>query len=137
VLLQEYVPGGGDELHMAGVLVCVGGHLAFTGRKLKQHPPGLGIARLAETVDESGLIPGSVALLLEFGYEGVSQVGYTRDHRDGSHRLMEANFRPWTWMGRATACGTNLPLAAHRWAVGEEAWPGIAARAAAAGARER
>ena len=137
VLLQEFVPGGDDELYTAGVFVCEGGHLAFTGRKLRQHPPGLGIARLAEAVDEPGLIPGSVALLRELGYEGVSQVEYKRDHRDGSYRLMEANFRPWTWIGLATACGTNLPLAAHRWALGEEAWPAIATRAAAEGAQAR
>ena len=137
VLLQEYVPGGDDELYTAGVFICEDGHLAFTGRKLKQHPPGLGIARLAETVNEPGLIPGSVALLRELGYEGVAQVEYKRDHRDGSYRLMEANFRPWTWIGLATACGTNLPLAAHRWALGEEAWAGIAAWAAAEGARGR
>ncbi len=97
------------------------GHLAFTGRKLKQHPPALGIARLAEAVDEPGLVPGSVALLAELGYEGVSQVEYKRDARDGSYRLMEANFRPWTWLGLATACGVNLPLAAHRWALGDGA----------------
>ena len=134
VLLQEYVPGGDEELHTAGVFVCQDGHLAFTGRKLKQHPPGLGIARLAETVDEPGLIPGSVALLRELGYEGVAQVEYKRDHRDGSYRLMEANFRPWTWIGLATVCGTNLPLAAHLWALGEETWTGIVARAAAGAA---
>jgi len=137
VLLQEYVPGGDDELYTAGVFVCEGGHLAFTGRKLKQHPPGLGIARLAETVNKPSLILGSVALLRELGYEGVAQVEYKRDQRDGSYRLMEANFRPWTWIGLATACGTNLPLAAHRWALGEEVWPEIAARTAAGRAGER
>jgi D-aspartate ligase len=137
VLLQEYVPGGDDELYTAGVFVCDDGHLAFTGRKLKQHPPGLGIARLAETVDQPELIPGSVALLRELGYSGVSQVEYKRDHRDGSYRLMEANFRPWTWIGLATACGTNLPLAAHRWALGKEDWPELAARETAGGAGRR
>ena len=122
VLLQEYVPGGDDELYTAGLFVCDEGHVAFTGRKLKQHPPGLGIARLAEQVDAPALIPGSVALLKELGYEGISQVEYKRDQRDGSYRLMEANFRPWIWIGLATACGTNLPLAAHRWARGDESW---------------
>jgi D-aspartate ligase len=137
VLLQEYVPGGDDELYTAGVFVCESGHLAFTGRKLKQHPPGLGIARLAETVNEPDLIPGSVALLRELGYEGVSQVEYKRDHRDGSYRLMEANFRPWTWIGLATACGTNLPLAAHRWALGEDVSAAISASGAAEAAERR
>ena len=132
VLVQEYVPGGDDELYTAGLFVCEAGHVAFTGRKLKQHPPGLGIARLAEQVDEPTLIPGSVALLEELGYEGVSQVEYKRDHRDGSFRLMEANFRPWTWVGLATACGVNLPLAAHRWACGDDAWKADASPAGGA-----
>ncbi len=127
LLLQEYVPGGDDQLYTAGLFLCAEGHLAFTGRKLKQHPPGLGIARLAETVDEPGLVPAGIALLAELGYEGVSQVEYKRDERDGSFRLMEANFRPWTWIGLATACGTNLPLAAHRWALGDEDWAEAAA----------
>lgn len=122
LLLQEYVPGGDDQLYTAGLFVCAEGHVAFTGRKLKQHPPGLGIARLAEAVDAPGLVPGGVALLAELGYEGISQVEYKRDARDGSYKLMEANFRPWTWMGLATACGTNLPLAAHRWALGDGDW---------------
>lgn len=118
LLLQEYVPGGDDQLYTVGVFVGAGRHIAFTGRKLKQHPPGLGIARLAEAVDEPGLVRGGVALLAELGYEGIAQVEYKRDERDGSFRLMEANFRPWTWLGLATACGVNLPLAAHRWALG-------------------
>lgn len=119
LLLQEYVPGGDDQLYTAGLFVGNGRHVAFTGRKLKQHPPGLGIARLAEAVDEPGLVPGGVALLAALGYEGIAQVEYKRDGRDGSFRLMEVNFRPWTWLGLATACGVNLPLAAHRWALGE------------------
>lgn len=134
VLVQEYVPGGDDQLYTAGVFVCADGHLAFTGRKLKQHPPGLGIARLAEAVDEPGLVPGSVALLRELGYEGVSQVEYKRDERDGSFRLMEANFRPWTWIGLATACGVNMPLAAHLWALGDEGWRAAGAEQARSGA---
>jgi len=118
LLLQEYVPGGDDQLYTAGLFAGAGRHVAFTGRKLKQHPPGLGIARLAEAVDEPGLVPGGVALLAELGYEGIAQVEYKHDERDGSFRLMEVNFRPWTWLGLATACGVNLPLAAHRWALG-------------------
>lgn len=117
VLVQELVPGGDEELYTAGVFVCDGGYLAYTGRKLKQHPPLLGTARLTETVDVPELVPGSVRLLHELGYQGVAQVEYKRDPRDGSFRLMEVNLRPWRWIGLATASGVNLPLAAHRWAL--------------------
>ena len=129
VLIQEFIPGGDDQLYTAGVFVCEGGHVAFLGRKLKQHPPTLGIARLAETADVPELVPGSVALLKELGYEGISQVEYKRDARDGSFQLIEANYRPWTWVGLATACGVNLPLAAHRWALWGEMPEGAAAPA--------
>jgi LmbE family N-acetylglucosaminyl deacetylase/predicted ATP-grasp superfamily ATP-dependent carboligase len=132
VLLQEYIPGGDDQLFTAGVFRCAEGHLAFLGRKLKQHPPSLGIARLAETAEVPELVPGSVALLRELGYEGISQVEYKRDARDGSFQLIEANYRPWVWSGLATVCGVNLSLAAHRWALWGEvpADDGSAARAA-------
>jgi len=117
VLVQEFVPGGDDQLYTCGVFRGGDQRLAFTGRKLKQHPPTLGISRLSEAVEVPEIVAGSLRLLEELGYEGVAQVEYKRDARDGAYRLMEVNARPWTWIGLATACGVNLPLAAHRWAV--------------------
>ncbi|MGD0997851.1 MAG: hypothetical protein ABR941_05970, partial [Thermoleophilia bacterium] len=117
VLVQEFVPGGDDQLYTCGVFRGAGRTLVFTGRKLKQHPPVLGISRLSEAVEVPELVPGSVRLLDELGYQGVAQVEYKRDARDGAYRLMEVNVRPWTWIGLAEACGVNLPLAAHEWAL--------------------
>jgi D-aspartate ligase len=117
VIVQEFVRGADEELYTVGLFVGGDCHLAFTGRKLRQHPPALGIARLAEAVRlPERLIDDAVALLRNLGFEGVAQVEFKRDLRDGSYKLMEANLRPWTWMGLATACDVNLPLAAHRWA---------------------
>lgn len=120
VLVQDFVPGGDDQLYTAGVFRGGGRALVFTGRKLKQHPPTLGIARLSEALEVPEIVAGSVRLCRELGYEGVAQVEYKRDARDGVYRLMEVNFRPWTWIGLATACGVPLIAAAHRWALGQE-----------------
>ena len=120
VLVQEFVPGGDDQLYTCGAFRGGDQRLAFTGRKLKQHPPTLGISRLSEAVEVPEIVAGSLSLLEELGYEGVAQVEYKRDARDGAYRLMEVNARPWTWIGLATACGVNLPLAAHRWALQAE-----------------
>ena len=117
VLVQEFVPGADDQLYTCGVFRGAGQTLVFTGRKLKQHPPVLGISRLSEAVEVPELVAGSVRLLDELGYQGVAQVEYKRDGRDGVYRLMEVNVRPWTWIGLAEACGVNLPLAAHEWAL--------------------
>ena len=117
-LVQDFVPGGDDQLYTAGVFRGGGRVLVFTGRKLKQHPPTLGIARLSEALEVPEIVAGSVRLCAELGYEGVAQVEYKRDARDGAYRLMEVNFRPWTWIGLATACGVPLVAAAHAWALG-------------------
>jgi predicted ATP-grasp superfamily ATP-dependent carboligase/LmbE family N-acetylglucosaminyl deacetylase len=119
VLVQDFVPGGDDQLYTCGLWRGGRQHLAFTGRKLKQHPPTLGISRLSEAVEVPEIVAGSMRLLEELGYEGVAQVEYKRDARDGAYRLMEVNVRPWTWIGLATACGVNLPLRAHAWALAE------------------
>ena len=133
VLVQEFVPGGDDQLYTCGVFRGAGRALVFTGRKLKQHPPVLGISRLSEAVAVPEIVPGSVRLLDELGYQGVAQVEYKRDARDGVYRLMEVNVRPWTWIGLAEPCGVNLPLAAHEWALaagepGPPAAPALAQR---------
>ena len=120
VLVQEFVPGGDDQLYTCGLFRGGSRTLVFTGRKLKQHPPVLGVARLCEAIALPELIPGSVRLLDELGFEGIAQVEYKRDDRDGAYRLMEVNVRPWIWIGLAEVCGVNLPLAAHEWALGQD-----------------
>jgi LmbE family N-acetylglucosaminyl deacetylase/predicted ATP-grasp superfamily ATP-dependent carboligase len=122
VLVQELIPGGDDALYTVGVFIGASGSLAFTGRKLRQHPRRFGVARLAEAVEQThevraGLIDPALRLLSEMGYEGVAQVEFKRDPRDGVFKLVEANLRPWTWSGLATACGVNLAAAAHGWAL--------------------
>ena len=135
VLVQEFVPGGDDQLYTCGAFRGGDQRLAFTGRKLKQHPPTLGISRLSEAVEIPEIVAGSLRLLEELGYEGVAQIEYKRDARDGVYRLMEVNARPWTWIGLATACGVNLPLAAHRWALQGDKEPTEEARGAATATR--
>jgi D-aspartate ligase len=119
LMLQAYIPGADDTLYMAGVFRAGDRYLAFTGHKLKQHPPTLGTSRLSEAVRVPEVVDKSVRLLEELGYEGIADIEYKRDARDGTFRFIEVNLRPWTWMGLATACGVNLALAAHRWALGE------------------
>lgn len=122
----EVIPGGDDCLWTLGSYRdAVGRPLAsFTGRKLRQWPPGFGTARAAEAWWDPGLARRCHALLDEMGFHGISQVEVKRDPRDGRDYLIEVNPRSWLWISLATEVGVNIPLAAYLDATGHaRTWP--------------
>ena len=124
-LLQEIVPGGDEEICIAGAYHnaqsrCIA---LFTGRKLRQHPRGFGIARLCETRRDDELEDLTVRVLAEAGYQGVSDVEFKRDARDGRLKFMEINPRPGYLTALPTAAGVNLCYTAYRDAVGRPCPP--------------
>ncbi len=122
----EVIPGDDSCLWTYGSYRDASGRAlaAFTGRKLRQSPPGFGAARAAESRWDPDLAARCDALLDALGYHGLSQVEVKRDPRDGRDYLIEVNARAWLWIGLATACGVNLPLACWLDAVGRpRVWP--------------
>ncbi len=122
----EVIPGGDDALWTLGSYRDTTGQplASFTGRKLRQWPPGFGTARAAEAWWDPGVARRGHALLDEMGFHGISQVEVKRDPRDGRDYLIEVNPRSWLWVSLATAVGVNIPLAAYLDAVGRpRTWP--------------
>jgi D-aspartate ligase len=91
----------------------------FTGRKLEQWPPDFGTSCLADALWDPLLAESGVAALQELGYHGISEVEFVQDARTGKTLLLDANTRPWKWIGLPIAAGIDLPLLAYRDAVGE------------------
>ncbi len=95
LILQEYIPGGDDCVWMFNGYFnarseCLA---AFTGRKLRQHPPhrgptSLGICEHNETVERL-----TIAFMQALGYRGVLDIGYRYDRRDGLYKLLDPNPR--------------------------------------------
>jgi D-aspartate ligase len=114
-IVQEFVPGGDDALYTVGSYLRPDGRAlgVFSGRKLRQTPPGIGTCRVGEAVWVPEAVDAALRLLREFGYYGLSQVEFKRDARDGRFKLMEINPRLWQWHGLATACGVDLPRIAY------------------------
>ena len=114
-MVQELVPGGDDALFTVGSYISRDGRPlgVFSGRKLRQTPPGIGTCRVGEAVWVQETVDAALALLRAFGYFGLSQVEFKRDARDGRFKLMEINPRLWQWHGLASACGVDLPLIAY------------------------
>ena len=124
-LVWEFVPGGDRELYTLGSYVSRDGEALglFCGRKLRQDPPTIGNARVAESLWVDEVAAHGLRLLRGLGFHGPSQVEFKRDPRDGVYKLMEVNPRLWQWHELATACGVDLPLIAYRDLLGEAPQP--------------
>jgi D-aspartate ligase len=120
-MVQELIPGGDDTLYTIGSYVARDGRPlgVFSGRKLRQTPPGIGTCRVGEAVWVQEAVDAALRLLEGFGYFGLSQVEFKRDPRDAKFKLMEINPRLWQWHGLAAACGIDLPRIAYADLVGE------------------
>ena len=114
-MLQELIPGGDDELYTVGSYVASDGSVLglFSGRKLRQTPPGVGTCRVGEAVWVQETVDAALLLLRAFDFHGVSQVEFKRDPRDGRFKLMEVNPRLWLWHGLAAALGVDFTRIAY------------------------
>lgn len=112
-VIQEIIPGGDDQLYTLGSTMNARGEMvsAFTGRKLRQMPPGFGICRVGENLPVPKVAELGHRLLAALGFQGISQVEFKHDARDGQYKLMEVNPRSWSWIGLPIELGADLPWA--------------------------
>jgi D-aspartate ligase len=124
-MVQEVIPGGDGELYTLGSYLRADGEPLglFSGRKLRQTPPGVGTCRVGEAVWVEEVVESGLRLLRALGFHGLSQVEFKRDPRDGAYKLMEVNPRLFQWHGLAAACRVDLPLIAYRDLTGERLEP--------------
>ncbi len=108
-ILQEFIPGGDDELFTAGIAAWDGKLLGcFTGRKVRQYPPKAGQATLAEIVFDQKLVDYSEKIISELNYSGIAQIEYKKYEDD--FYVIEMNQRSWSWHSLAQYAGVNLPM---------------------------
>jgi D-aspartate ligase len=119
-MVQELVPGDDGSLYTVGSYLDRDGRPlgVFSGRKLRQTPPGIGTCRVGEAVWAQEPVDAALALLRSFGYFGLSQVEFKQDPRDRKFKLMEINPRLWQWHALSSACGVDLPRIAYADLVG-------------------
>ena len=115
-MVQELIPGGDDTLYTLGSYLDATGRPlgVFCGRKLRQTPPTVGTCRVGEAIWVQEVVDSGLRFLAALEYQGLSQVEFKRDPRDGRYKLMEINPRLYQWHGLAAACGVDLPRLAYR-----------------------
>ena len=124
-MVQEFIPGGDDELYSLGSYLNREGEPLglFSGRKLRQTRSSMGTCRVGEAVWVDEVVDEGLRFLRALGFHGLCQVEFKRDPRDGRYKLMEINPRLWQWHGLAAACGVNLPWIAYQDLVGDPPEP--------------
>lgn len=115
VVVQEYIPGRVRDL-VTVVLYASGGRVVshFTGLKLRQGPPDCGTCTYGESCPDSDeAVELARRLVTAIGCDGIAEVEFKRDRRDGRLTLIELNPRATVFCIIANAHGINLPLMAY------------------------
>ena len=111
LMVQEVIPGGGEN-QFSYTTLCRGGKplVYLTARRRRQYPMDFGRASTyVETIDEPGLVEPSVRLLEELKLDGLVEIEYKRDPRDGSFKLLDINPRVWGWHSLCARAGVDYP----------------------------
>lgn len=124
ILLQQWIPGNADQLVIWGGYVHPGSEPAyFTARKIVQSPEEFGTGCVVENESISELVEPSLRLCRALGYEGMAEIEYKRDARDGSFKLIEVNPRHWDWHQLGNASGVDLSWIAYSHLSGKSVQP--------------
>jgi predicted ATP-grasp superfamily ATP-dependent carboligase len=95
VMLQEYIPGGDDSIWMFDGYFneasdCL---LGIVGRKLRQYPVYTGMTSLGVLLRNDLVLENTKRFLKAVGYQGIVDLGYRFDARDGQYKLLDVNPR--------------------------------------------
>jgi D-aspartate ligase len=111
ILIQEIVPGGGNEQYSYCAFVRNGiPYSVLTARRARQHPREFGrAATYVETIDSPEIEILSERFLEAINYHGVVEIEFKRDSRSGEYKLLDVNARPWGFHAIGWAAGVDFP----------------------------
>jgi D-aspartate ligase len=88
-------------------------------RRLRQHPPEFGRAStFVETVDEPVVEELSERMLGSIAYDGLVELEYKLDPRDGRFKLLDFNARTCGYHSLGQAAGVDFPYLLFRQSLG-------------------
>jgi predicted ATP-grasp superfamily ATP-dependent carboligase len=112
VMIQEIIPGGG-EAQLSFAALCAGGEVvaSLVARRKRQWPADFGrSSSYVETVDAPDVEACARLLLAALRFDGVVEVEFKRDNRDGRLKLLDINPRFWGWHTLGRRAGVDFPM---------------------------
>jgi D-aspartate ligase len=125
VIVQEYVPGDGRFQYAFCALVRDGEPVAsMVVNRRRQHPTQFGRAStFVRTVDMPELEALSRRLLRALNYEGLVEMEYKVDPRDGQPKLLDINARTWGYHSLGRRAGVDFSALLYAQSVGAKVPP--------------
>lgn len=111
VIVQELIPGGGEEQYAYCAMFRAGHPVAsMTVCRRRQHPSDFGRASTyVETISLPELSEPSIRFLQKINYYGLVELEYKRDHRDAGYKLLDVNARTWGYHSLGRTAGVDFP----------------------------
>jgi D-aspartate ligase len=121
VVVQELIPGRGAAQFSYAALWDRGRPVAsLTARRSRQYPIDFGYtSTFVETIARADVEHAACRFLDSLGYDGLVEVEFKYDARDGALKLLDVNARAWTWIALGERAGVDFPHLFWRLAMGE------------------
>jgi predicted ATP-grasp superfamily ATP-dependent carboligase len=125
ILVQERIPGGGEN-QFSFCAVCREGHAyaSIVAQRRRQYPVDFGNAStFVETTEQPVVEAAGRRFLESIGFDGLAEVEFKFDPRDGKYKILDVNPRTWGWHTLGKAAGMDFAYMLWRQAVGLEVAP--------------
>ena len=112
VMLQEIIPGGG-EAQLSYAALCRDGDVraSLVARRARQWPADFGrSSTYVETLDAPDVEASATCLLAALRFDGIVEIEFKRDPRDGRLKLLDINPRVWGWHTLGARAGVDFPV---------------------------
>ena len=120
ILVQEHIPGGGEN-QFSFCAVCQDGHAyaSLVAQRRRQYPIEFGNAStFVQTISQPVVEAAGRRFLERIGLDGVAEVEFKFDPRDGRYKILDVNPRIWGWHTLGKAAGIDFSYLLWRQKVG-------------------
>jgi predicted ATP-grasp superfamily ATP-dependent carboligase len=95
VMIQEFIEGSDRDTWMFNGYFDEHGSCLFgmTGRKIRQYRAYAGVTSLGECEENLEVLDMTLRLMRSIGYQGIVDMGYRYDRRDGKYKVFDINPR--------------------------------------------
>jgi D-aspartate ligase len=115
LMIQELVPGTGGQLSVAAL--CRNGDplVTMVAERVRQIPMDFGrSSTYVETIEDADVAALARRVLAELRLDGLAEIEFKRDNRDGLYKLLDINLRVWGWHTIGTRIGLDFAYLAWR-----------------------
>ena len=128
LMVQELIAGGGAA-QLSYAALCQGGRVlaSASATRLRQQPMDFGKAStFVETTVDGDAAAAARRLLAALRFDGLVEVEFKRDSRDGVAKLLDINARVWGWHTLGARAGVDFTWLAWCRLYGRRVEPAVA-----------